>query len=132
MGKRPVKQQRLGDRKLNKPGSDEHSAYWDYYHSQNEEGENRQANPDVLEDCSQNVLWPSKHTELEDEVLSELKNVDFSQFLTTLEIKALKMYVTEKKSLKQIQQAMSLSKRRVYALLESSGMKIRRKLDINE
>lgn len=131
MGKRVVKQQRT---KVIAPSeANDESAYWQWNNSNGGKEEVAQANPDVLNDEDGNMLWrnPSKHTELETEVVSELKNMDLSKLLTPLEAETIKAYVVGMKSIAEICNALGVSKRRIYALLKSAGDKIRRELKID-
>lgn len=115
------------------PEDSERSAYWDDYHSKRREGEDSRSNPDELEHCFENLLWPTKqtkHSELELDVLEELRGFDFSKILTPQESKILTFIVIENKSVGEIRHATGLSRQRIHQMLKAIGGKVRKHLDI--
>lgn len=93
------------------------------------------SNPDLLEYKQSNLLWPSKQTELselEENVLQELTGFNFGKLLTRQEIKVIKLYVSDRRTVPDIVEETGLSKRRVYGLLKSCGEKIRQHLKMKE
>lgn len=115
------------------PDDTERSAYWDDYHKKKREGEDTRSNPDELEYCFENLLWPTKQTknsELELDVLEELRGFDFSKLLTPQESKILTLIVIEGKKVGEIQHATGLSRQRIHQTIKRIGEKIRQHLQM--
>lgn len=110
----------------------EQSAYWDDYHGKRREGEDSRSNPDVLEDNRENLFWPSRYSEIECDVLDELKDLDFSTLLTKKESQVLKYLIIENKKFIEIEHATGLSRQRVNQLYSSIQKKIKNYLKLGE
>lgn len=123
MGSRRVEFQKVRTISTLKPPGE--SAYWDYQKGQQQGGdtEDIRANPDSLEFDDSNLLWPTKKT---DNVLGELKDLDFASLLTKQELLILSLHVEEGLSVEDISKIVTgMSKRKIEYALSRAGNKIK-------
>lgn len=111
---------------------DESSPYWQDFAERKRIGEHPKANPDVLSSEQENLPWPPKFTELENDVLADLSGVDLASILTETERKYITMYVVQKMSKGAIRHVTGASRRFVDQTFRDITKKLREHLGLED